>query len=85
MLLQSRVMRTLGLTSYSIYLWHMPVLWVIWWTLDELPGWQRVVCALAALVPVVAASFYFLERPWLRAAHPRGRERESLRLAVTAD
>ena len=85
MLLQSRVMRTLGLTSYSIYLWHLPVLWILWWTLDELAAWQRVVCALAALVPVVSASFYFLERPWLRPAHPRGRERQPPRLAVTAD
>lgn len=83
--LQSRVMRTLGVTSYSIYLWHLPVLWIVWWTLDELTAGQRAVCALAALVPVVSASFYFLERPCLRAVHPRGLEREPLAVAVTAD
>ena len=84
-LLQSRVMRILGLTSYSIYLWHLPVLWIVWWTLDELTAWQRAVCALAALVPVVSASFYLLERPWLRAAHPRGRGREPLAVAVMTE
>jgi peptidoglycan/LPS O-acetylase OafA/YrhL len=55
----------LGLVSYGIYLWHMPVLALI----D--PGHQLTVLPLLTstavlTVAIAAASFYFLEAPILR-------------------
>lgn len=74
--LESRPMTTLGLVSYSLYLWHIPVLWIAWWGLSDLPPAARGGIALAALAPVVYLSFRYLERPWLRLPGPQSRHRE---------
>ena len=68
-------MTTLGLVSYSLYLWHIPVLWIAWWGLSDLPPAARGGIALATLVPAVHLSFRYLEKPWLKLpsseeAHP---------------
>lgn len=65
-LLGTRVMRGIGLSSYSIYLWHLPVLWAVWFALPAWSASARVLLALAVLVPVVVLSFTALERPVLR-------------------
>jgi peptidoglycan/LPS O-acetylase OafA/YrhL len=54
-----------GRASYSLYLWHIPVLWIVWWSLPEASALFRVGLALASLVPVVWASYMLLVRPWL--------------------
>lgn len=64
-ILESHPMATLGLVSYSLYLWHIPILWIAWWSLPSLAPAVRVLIALAALVPVVFLSFTYLEKPWL--------------------
>jgi peptidoglycan/LPS O-acetylase OafA/YrhL len=87
-ILESRPMTTLGLVSYSLYLWHLPVLWIVWWGLPDLSPAARCGIALVAVVPVVFLSFTFLEKPWLMA--PGGREAstrpddvQAKRIAVT--
>lgn len=72
-LLQTRAMVALGLSSYSLYLWHVPVLWMAWWGLPGLPIAGRVAVATVVLVPVVWTSYTLLEKPALRPASSRPR------------
>ena len=72
-------MTAVGRSSYSLYLWHLPILWTAYWALPGLPVAGRVALATAALVPVVWLSFTLLEKPVLRprreaarTAHPSG-------------
>lgn len=65
-LLSSRALTAVGRASYSLYLWHVPVLWVVWWGLPAVDPVQRALVAVAAMFPVVWASYTFLEKPWLR-------------------
>jgi peptidoglycan/LPS O-acetylase OafA/YrhL len=67
-LFESRPMQKLGVTSYSTYLWHMPVLCTARWALPGVPAAGVLAVALVALVPIVWASYSLLERPWLRPA-----------------
>ncbi len=64
-LLESRPMVAIGQSSYSLYLWHLPILWIAYWGLPDLPVALRVVIATVALVPVVWLSFTLLEKPVL--------------------
>ncbi|KRE43675.1 acyltransferase family protein [Knoellia sp. Soil729] len=74
-LLESRPMVALGRASYSLYLWHLPLLWSSFYGLSGLSVAARVGVATAALVPVVWLSFVLLEKPVLNpspfAVHPR--------------
>jgi peptidoglycan/LPS O-acetylase OafA/YrhL len=74
--LEARPMRALGLASYSLYLWHLPILWIAWWGLPQLSPAFRAGIALAGLVPVVYLSFRYLEKPWLRLPAPKAAARE---------
>ena len=69
-LLNNKPLRTLGLRSYGIYVWHVPVLWFF-----LLIGFQEaygirgaVLGAAAAVLGVLAgfASFKYIEKPFLR-------------------
>jgi peptidoglycan/LPS O-acetylase OafA/YrhL len=63
--LELRPLRGVGLRAYSIYLWHVPVMWLMY---QMLPGRSPDVVAglsLLVLIPVVVTSFELLERPWL--------------------
>lgn len=68
-LLANRALFALGTVSYSLYLWHFPVLK---WT-DQLGLWRAAPAPLAAAVATVAMlaaaalSYRFVERPFLRA------------------
>lgn len=68
--LENVVARHLGLTSYSIYLWQMPII-------QELQerGWNVDILTLTAIVVAVATvSYLAVERPfltWFRAGQPR--------------
>jgi peptidoglycan/LPS O-acetylase OafA/YrhL len=62
----------LGLISYGIYLWHVPMISGI----EDLHRFGFVpllVLAAAATVAVAAASFYLLEAPLLRLKDPAAR------------
>jgi peptidoglycan/LPS O-acetylase OafA/YrhL len=68
---------TMGLISYSFFLWHEPVLRILRaflvhmsWTLSPTVA---VSIALVAALTVAAASFRFVERPWLQGpSNPSG-------------
>lgn len=68
-------LRFIGICGYSIYLWHFPVLVA----LARLPGfapmtapsarfWQLIGAALLILLPLGAASYLLIERPFMRRA-----------------
>ena len=77
--LATRGMRTLGLLSYGIYLWHVPVI-------RELERWAgpgqvlhqpavRLVVAVVGTVALAACTYVIVERPlmrWARTVTRRG-------------
>lgn len=74
-LLGSRMLSGIGVASYSLYLWHLPVVWAVGAAWPEASPLLVCAAALVALVPVVGVSFVLLERPWLtrfRAGYPAG-------------
>lgn len=63
--LSSQWLSAVGVRAYSIYLWHLPVMWLVWVQLPELsPGWRGLI-ALVGLAAVSVLSFELLERPFL--------------------
>lgn len=65
----------IGLISYSLYLWHLPI---IHWTMRALDhfgvtgdhlGWLAVIAVPLSLL-VASASYYFVERPFMRRKNP---------------
>lgn len=63
--------RFMGVISFSLYLWHLPVL--LWLMKHHLTAGVSAVslpatglCVLAIAVPLSSASYYFVEKPALR-------------------
>jgi len=69
-LLANRVVYFLGLVSYSLYLWHFPVmqqLQVIFGpAYGDLPNWIKFPLSTAAVVAVSSLSYFLVERPFYR-------------------
>jgi peptidoglycan/LPS O-acetylase OafA/YrhL len=69
-LLSTKPLRTIGLRSYGIYVWHVPVLWFFLLIgFNEAYGIRGAVLGTAAAVLGVAAgfaSFKYIEKPFLR-------------------
>ena len=69
-LLRTRTLAWLGLVSYGIFLWHLPIVVEVGESGLSLPGVPRVlevlVPGLAITVVCAAASYYVVERPFLR-------------------
>ena len=63
-----RSLALVGLSAYSLYLWHVPVMWLTFMAVPDLPRPVIGLLSLLVMVPVVAVSYRFLERPVL---HPR--------------
>jgi peptidoglycan/LPS O-acetylase OafA/YrhL len=61
--------RCIGLASYSIYLWHLPV---YFWAVRVVPGggFPRIALALTVTALTSTVSYLLLERPYMRS---RGR------------
>jgi len=69
-LLSVPVLRGIGLASYSVYLWHVPLMLLLG---HEVIGSSRGTSALLVLVTTVALStlsYWFLERPYFRKRLP---------------
>ena len=57
-------LRSIGLASYSIYLWHLPVyLWAVRVVHD--PGLPRIALALSVTAVMSTLSYWLLERPYM--------------------
>lgn len=59
-------MRYLGQISYSLYLYHPAVGYQVFKRLPSLPLWQSLGIALLATIATASASYYFIEKPFLR-------------------
>jgi peptidoglycan/LPS O-acetylase OafA/YrhL len=57
-----RVLLTCGLLSYSLYLWHWPVIVLLRWTLGMETWWQYVVAVVGSVVLAVGA-YGLVEQP----------------------
>lgn len=67
--LESSPMQIVGLGSYSLYLWHWPVIAVANWTIGV--RWESLPFLLAAGAFLSWASYRFVELPGRRARWPR--------------
>jgi len=71
LLFANRPMTFLGLISYSLYLWHHPLLGILLvngYTSGAIaPAWQVVMLALPGVLIVSWLSYRFVETPFLRA------------------
>jgi peptidoglycan/LPS O-acetylase OafA/YrhL len=83
-LLSARPLRGLGALSYSLYLWHLPIIGeltragLLVWQPQRLPG--NLFITLVIALPVATASYWCIERPALRrkaAVSPRQPTRRS--------
>ena len=60
-----RPIATLGLISYSLYLWHLPVYKFLFYQGDDLPWWLVTVAAVTLTFALASASYLLVERPFL--------------------
>ncbi|KQU69445.1 acyltransferase [Phycicoccus sp. Root101] len=60
-----RSLTLVGRSAYSLYLWHVPVMWLTYMAVPQLPRPLIGLLSLIALVPVVMISYWLLERPVL--------------------
>lgn len=67
-LLGSRPAVAVGLMSYSLYLWHQPLLAFARLRSAEPPGAAFLALLAVALLPLSYLSWSFVERPWRRGA-----------------
>jgi peptidoglycan/LPS O-acetylase OafA/YrhL len=63
--LSVRPLREVGVRAYSLYLWHLPIMWLVWVTMPDSSPPVRGLAALAVIVVTVHVSFTVLERPVL--------------------
>lgn len=82
MVLRNRVLSWLGLVSYGVFLWHLPVMGELsLGRANELWGSSRMLgitgVGLAIAIACATVSYYALERPVLRFKHRRLRSRAS--------
>lgn len=66
-LLGLRPMRWIGLRSYSLYLWHWPVVVLMRWTIGLDRAWHVAAAGIATLT-VAELSFRWIEKPLRRSA-----------------
>ncbi len=60
-----KVLVTLGLVSYGIYLWHLPVFFAVEYWGKDWPAPAQIVVALGATAVFTTLSWFLLERPAL--------------------
>lgn len=66
-LMTTRIMRRLGRVSYSLYLWHIPVMYFVAWQLADVLAFRYTVLISFALAYVIAEiSYRVVESPFLQ-------------------
>lgn len=73
----------LGQVSYGIYLWHVPVLFLLG-RYTHLAPWQALAFALPLVVALAALTWHGVEAPWLRMARRPARSEPHPRVAAAA-
>ena len=63
--LARRGLAAVGQRAYSLYLWHVPIFWLVWTNRPPWPAFAIWMIAVVAVIPVTWLSFRLLERPWL--------------------
>jgi peptidoglycan/LPS O-acetylase OafA/YrhL len=76
--------RWLGRVSYSLYLWHWPVIDLVTPTTIGLAGWQLLAVRLGLMAGATCTSYYLVERPLRRADWSRWWRRAIVPLAIGA-
>jgi peptidoglycan/LPS O-acetylase OafA/YrhL len=64
-LLQNRALAWTGRISYGLYLWHIPVFFVIGQN-RSWSGIQTQSIRISSVFAVAALSYYFIEKPFLK-------------------
>lgn len=65
-LLSVRPLTAIGRVSYGLYLWHLMILDIVVQHGSSIDAWSRAGLGLALSAAATAASWYFVERPFLR-------------------
>lgn len=68
-LLQRRPLRWLGERSFSLYLWHWPVIQLLRHWFPQLPWWILALMAVAVSLPLSAWSYRWIETPVRRGGY----------------
>ncbi len=63
--LGTRLVSGVGRGAYSLYLWHMPVMWLVWFNTQGANKWLQAAIACLGTAGVSALSYRALERPVL--------------------
>ena len=58
-------LRWVGRRAYGVYLYHLPVVMVLGFQVDALPGWARAPLACGVTLALAALSYQWIERPFL--------------------
>ena len=74
-------LRAVGQRAYSLYVWHVPVLWLVWTLTPDLGPWARAAVALPVVALVTVVAFELVECPVL---HPGVDRRRAPVPAVSA-
>ena len=69
--LRTRFISGVGRGAYSLYLWHMPVMWLVWFNTQGANKWLQAAIACLCIAGVSALSYRALERPVLMTGGPR--------------
>lgn len=77
-MLETRPLLWAGRISYGLYLWHLPVYYVIGRRQPAWPLFFLVVIKIAATFFLAALSYYYVERPIQRWAKRRSKARRNL-------
>ena len=70
-ILSWKPLRWLGIVSFSLYLWHLPILNALVDHMPRRPRWEVALVVLAASSVVAALSYLAIERPFLHSAWVR--------------
>ncbi|MEN3330415.1 MAG: hypothetical protein V7638_5222 [Acidobacteriota bacterium] len=63
-LLEAPALVWIGRVSYSMYLWHLPMCIAV--SRMQIPNWTKAALAIILTLGAASASYYFVERPFLR-------------------